>query len=226
MSTEKCHRKWIALSVLVALSCAPPVLSQSQGEAEDPVLEFYRAKAAATFEARNPLDHAVNFSLEAVTHYTNLTRRGKVASVDSVRSTYFFSFGVLDSAHLGSVENDRLEDLDFSFPNVFQPNAQFFFFPNDTGGAELAIGFEGDTSQAERPVGLAVIDRDRYFLRQLYLYYPAYQDYKKFSRSFRLTLKDGFVFPDSIWEVGAKPGIFSPEYYRLETGITAITIYR
>jgi len=111
-------------------------------------------------------------------------------------------------------------------PNVFAQASEFCFYPNDTGGVELALGFDHDVSLSQLPVGLAVIDRDRYLLRWLYLYYPEHLDYKRFSRSYRLTLQDGYVFPDSIWEVGARPGIFSPEYYRLETVITGITIYR
>jgi len=60
----------------------------------------------------------------------------------------------------------------------------------------------------------------------LYLFYPNRPDFKKFSLSFRFVEYQGHVFPDSIWEVGTKAGIFSTESYRVETAIEHLTIYR
>ena len=37
---------------------------------------------------------------------------------------------------------------------------------------------------------------------------------------------EGFVFPDSLWELKVKSGIFSSEVFRTETGITNIQIQR
>jgi hypothetical protein len=61
-------------------------------------------------------------------------------------------------------------------------------------------------------------------LRWLYLYYPSTSGVERLTRSFRFTEVEGYVFPDSIWEVGARSGIFSLEYYRLETGIVEIEV--
>jgi hypothetical protein len=209
----------VALTALLAVA-------QEDADPVDPVLEYYSERAQATFESRDPLGGGLAFALETLSLLKELDNQGRIKSIDSVRGTYYFSFGTLDSQIVGEVDSDRLRNIDLTIPNIFEQASEFSFFPNDTGGVELALGIDHDVSVSSSPVGLAVIDRDRYFLRWLYLYYPEYGDYRRFSRSFRLTVHDGFVFPDSIWEVGARRGVFSPEHYRLETAITEITIFR
>ena len=39
-----------------------------------------------------------------------------------------------------------------------------------------------------------------------------------------MQFKEVYIFPDSIWEVGSREGIFSTENYRLETSISSILI--
>jgi len=98
------------------------------------------------------------------------------------------------------------------------------FYPNDTGGLSLAMGFRADSTMPRQPDGLVVIDRTEYYPRCLYLYYPNKPDFKRFTRTFRFALVDGFIFADSISEVAARQGIFSLENYRLETSISDLTI--
>ena len=99
-------------------------------------------------------------------------------------------------------------------------------FPNDTGGPQLAIGFDTDSLRDPRPVGLAMIDRDEYYPKWLYLFYPEEKNHSRFTKSFRFVQQDGLLFPDSVWVVGAREGVFSTEHYRIETDVTEISIQR
>ncbi len=226
MSTRNYKTIWTWLSAIGVLLGGLLAAAQDDPVVIDPVLDFYTARSRATFESRDPVNHGLSFSLETFSLYKDLDNEGRIKSVDSARGTYFFSFGTLDSQKVDRVESDRLKEIDLLVPNVFAQASEFFFFPNDTGGAEMALGFDHDVSVSTLPVGLAIVDRDRYLLRWLYLFYPEYRDFERFSRSYRLVERDGYVFPDSIWEVGARRGVFSLEYYRLETAVTNITIYR
>lgn len=100
------------------------------------------------------------------------------------------------------------------------------FFPNDTGARELAISFENISSSDTLPSGIAVIDREEFTLLSAYLFYPREEGFKRLTRSFRFSDNAGFNFPDSVWEVAARQGIFSTEYYRLETKIKEIQLLR
>ena len=90
----------------------------------------------------------------------------------------------------------------------------------------MAVGFDSFSAEDPSPVGLAVFDRAEFFLKWLHLHYPNRERYKRYSQSYRFVTRDEYVFPDSIWEVSARRGIFSTEFLRTETGITDITIYR
>lgn len=201
-----------------------PALTIGDMESDDPVLNFYIDRARATAESRNPIERGTVFSFDAVTYYKRIGRGGKVDLVDSTRSTYYYSFGERDSLTTDTSVSSREYEVDIFYPNVFDHDYIYNFYPNDTGGADLAIGFDTDSMVQDEPVGIAIIDRSRYFLKWLYLYYSDRKGYKRYSHSLRFSEQDGFVFPDSIWSVAAKVGLFSTDYYRLETGISNLVI--
>lgn len=212
---------------LVVLGCitVSPVLSQVDSEADDAVMKFYLNKAAAAYQTRHALIHGVSFSFEARTFYKYIDKKGRVTSIDSARGRYYYSFGELDSVVNDTFFSKPVPEFDFDYPDVFSDDYRFNFFPNDTGGPEVAIGFDTDSIGDARPVGLAVLNRPIYDMSRLYLHFPEREKYKYFSRIFRFTSVEGYQFPDSIWEVGAIRGFVSSRYFRLETGITNITIY-
>jgi len=204
----------------------PASLSAADQNQPDPILEFYVKKAAATFTSRDPMAAGLNFSLRATTHYKDLSRGGKITLSDSSIIDYFYSFGEIDSTVVIAAPKHDHPSLDITVPNVFEGGYVYNFFPNDTGGANLPIGFDTRDTTSPDPTGIAVIDRDRFFLKWLYLFYPNDVAYKRYSRSLRFAEFEGYVFPDSIWEVRAEAGIFSSKHYRVETGIGLLQIYR
>lgn len=221
MSTTKVH-KWLWLGTLVA------VAASFVGTADeiDPVLRYYWERAGETVLLLNPARPGISYSFMAKSYARQISSHGEIIRTDSMMADYYFSGGTLDSqiSRLGG--NSRFERLELSFPNVFEIAYHLNLFPNDTGGDDLAIGLTADSADGPLPDGLVIIDRTEYQPRRLYLFYPEKEGYTRFTRSFRLVLVDGFVFPDSILEVGTRIGIFSKENYRLETGITNIQVRR
>ncbi|MFH1688011.1 MAG: hypothetical protein ABIE70_10905 [bacterium] len=209
----------------MGLAIVGSILSAQQTD-DDPVLAFYTQRAAAVFEARDPLRTGTRFSFLARTYYKQIDKEKGAILTDSAIVSYYYSFGQLDSTQVHLVTKNSLAEILPVPPNAFESGYDFNFFPNDTGGAEIAIGFDADTSSGNLPVGLAVVDRDRYLLKWLYLCFPKQPGFKKYTRSYRMVEHQGLVFPDSIWIVAAKPGIFSLESYRIETSIQDVVIYR
>jgi len=202
------------------------LLSAMAQDETDPILSFYCRRAQETFGTRDPLERGLSFSYRARTYYMNIGNRGEVTRLDSGIVDYYYSFGELDSSEVVVKPERSQKPVDLWFHNIFADNYEFSFFPNDTGGVDLAIGFDTYNAKDTLPVGLVVIDRDRFFLKQLYLHYPNKTYYKRFSRSFRLVEHQGYIFADSMWQVSAKQGVFIMEHFRAETGISDITIYR
>ena len=219
-STEKATR---SLLVVLAFLLVGLVVAIAQ-ETGDPVVDFYVQRANHAFESRSPEAGGVTYSFRARSHFKHIGRKGRVDKVDSAVVDYYYSWGSLGSQKTVSGDLSQFKNLDLTYPNVFAQDYVYNLFPNDTGGPDLAIGFDTDSSDDARPVGLAVIDRDEYYAKWLYLSYPKKPGHRRYSRSFRFTEKAGRIFPDSVWIVGSSDGVFFSENYRIETSITDITI--
>ncbi len=226
MSTEKYNISVTGVCLVAALIGVLIAAEDDLAQATDPVLQFYCERAAAVAAARDPVQHGLSYSFTAKTHYKKVGKRGQIEKTDSAVADYYFSYGNLDSQKTKVATSTKTDDVCFVVPDVFSEDYHFNFFPHDTGGSQLAIGFDSDSAADPRPVGLALIDRERYFLRLLHTSYPNTPGYKRLSRSYRFVEVEGYLFPDSIWEVGAIQGVFSTDDYRLETGIENIIIYR
>ena len=210
---------------MVALSAtATGLADDSYGD--DPVLKFYWTQAATVSAESDPLRNGVSFSLLTTSHYKRVASNGRITGVDTAIVRYWFSCGSLDSQVVEMATSDVKMQQQFSIPDLFDAQYRYTFYPNDTGGELLAIGFDTPKADDSLPVGLVMIDRDSYLLRRVYLYYPHREGYERFSRCYRVSEHDGFLFPDSIWEVGAREGVFSTENYRLETRIDAVSVDR
>jgi hypothetical protein len=198
-------------------------LAQSRDES---VLRFYWDRARAVLAAGDPAAHGARYSFEATTYYKSIGKFGAVTLEDSVREIRHYSFGNLDSSR--AIVAPKKESLhgDLTVPSIFDSLYILNFFPNDTGGPEIAIGFEADSTHPQWPVGLTILDRQLYNPLWLYLTYPHKSGYRHLSRSFRFVRVDGYIFPDSVWEVGVIDGLISTRSYRIETGVTNLKVYR
>ncbi|PWB68383.1 hypothetical protein C3F09_11790 [candidate division GN15 bacterium] len=205
------------------LAAAGGTVSQSRDQS---VLRFYWDRARAVSEAGDPIAHGARFSYEATTYYKSIGKAGVVTLEDSLKEIRFYSFGNLDSTRVLVQSERKSLQPDLSVPAVFDSSYILNFFPNDTGGPEIAIGFEADSAHADRPEGLAILDRNLYYPKWLYLSYRHKSGFRHFSRAFRFTQTDGFIFPDSTWEVAVIDQIFTTRSYRIETGVTNLKVYR
>lgn len=201
------------------------IISSSTILADD-ILDFYVNRANNTFQSRDPFAGGLNFSYQVNSYYKKIVNDRNAVLVDSSDIVYYYSFGELDSTKTIHKAEDYSDNVNLSFSNLFSEDYIFDFFPNDTGGSDLAIAFDTYDFDERRPVGFAVIDRERYFLRWMYLYNVNDRKDKRKSRWLKFTEHEGFIFPDSIWEIKAIRAVFSTNYYRIESGITNITIYR
>lgn len=224
MSTEKCHIwfAWTLLPVIVLTA----TLSATDKYGGDQVVEFYCTQATAKSQSQSAFAPGVQAAATAHTLYKRVASDGRITSVDTAIVRYWFTGGIVDSQVVVSATSDGIPQVAFDLPLVFSEDYLFAFFPNDPGGEMLSIGFDTPDDSTTLPIGLAVIDRDEYVLRRLYLYYPRIEGYEHLSRGFRLMEFEGYLFPDSIWEVGSKEGIFSTENYRLEAMIDSVSISR
>jgi len=218
-------QKRFVLSPLLAIGLLAVSLTGFSDEI-DPVLQYYWQKAGDAAPRYNPNVVGIGYRLTARSFRHSVTRDGRITKTDTVIQNVFFTNGVLDSIKTVQGDDRHLRDLDLTHPSIFEMDYHTTLFPNDTGGVGLAIGLMADSTRPGQPDGLAVIDRYHYHLRALYLCYPVKRDYRRFTRAYRFALVDDYLFPDSVWEVATRLGIFSVESYRLEIGLTDIQIWQ
>lgn len=211
---------WVYLFCVLTIS---PI--RGQDDPADPVLDFYCRRAASVFRSTDPAQTGTAYSFRATSYYWRFEDGGAAKQTDSSVTDFYFSFGQLDSSKTRVETGDRFDLLDLSVPPIFDRQYLFNFFPNDTGGAEIAIGFDTDSIDAALPTGLAILNRDRYTLKRLYLSYPDVENHRRFSRGLRLVSVGGRIYPDSAWIIGAKYGVFSTDHYRIDTRIDSLKVY-
>jgi len=211
---------FLALSLLLVISMA------AADDEPDPVLQYYWNHARAAYHSTNPDTSGLCYSFTAKTYKHSVAEDGAIRKTDSVTQAYFYCGGNLDSVNTLTGDPGKFKRLDLSWPPIFESTYHLSFFPNDIGGPRLALRIWSDSSLGRQPEGLVVIDRNEYFPYALYLFYPEKSGYRRFTRSFRFSLVDGYVFPDSVWEVATRLGVFFPETYRFETGISNIRVWR
>ncbi|KAA3634286.1 MAG: hypothetical protein DWP97_07365 [Calditrichaeota bacterium] len=203
------------------------ILSVALGYAEsDEVIDFYTTRAEQVYQSRSPFESGIQFSFKAHTYFKIFNGDQNAIVTDSAETVYYFNYGEIDSTKVVYSFKREEQAIEFSYPNIFTDDYVYNFYPHDTGGGDLSIGFDSKDFEIGVPIGIAVIDRDRYFLKWLYMHFLFDKRADRFSRSYRFTEVEGFVFPDSIWESRARKTFFASEYYRIETGISDIKIYR
>lgn len=216
MSNKKPTTIYTALWLIV-LSLAVSYTPSAQDE--DPILDYYTTSSAQVMQAVDSLLATSRYSFDVTSRYEKL-EKGKVTQTDTLKARYYYTGYTLDSQTVDLRTADRFDELDFFAPNVMAMDYVFSFYPNDTGGPELAIGFDTDTISSTQPVGLAIIDRDLFYPHRLHLSYPSQSKHEGFSQTYSFSLQAGsFVFPDTITDNVSQMGIFFPEHYRRVTTI-------
>ncbi len=220
---QQLARKLVPVIACLTFALALPLVLAAEDEI-DPILQYYWKKAGETAVRLDPTQYNISYSYTARTLFQDVDGEGRKAITDSLVTDFYYTGGQLDSAKVRTGEEKLLKKLNLTVPKLFEDFYYLNFFPNDTGGEELDIGLITDSTAKAQPDGLVVIDRKNYHLRKLYLYYPNVPGHLRQTRSYRFTLQQGFVFPDSVWEVGVVEAVFGLEDYRIETGISDIKV--
>lgn len=193
------------------------------GQESDEIMQYYWGKAKAEFQSNALSESSGKYQVFATTHYKHVDSDGIVTKIDSASVKYLMTGNKIDTFTVITGDNKRFFDLTFTINDFFDTAYYQFPYPNDTGGIDLAIGFDSD-STVDLPDGFLIIDRNKYKLKWLYLYYTDKENYRRFSRSFRFAEFDSFIYPDSIWEVGTREGFLALENFRIETKVDSIIL--
>jgi hypothetical protein len=214
----------VVFAVLSAVS-ASAFPEPARAQSDDDITGYYWGKSATVWATSEASRSRMKYRLRCTTVRTGMSRTGKFEGADTLVADYYFTGTGLDSVKTvdGSIKNWELVEL--WPPDVYSLDYSTSAFPNDDGRGGLAVGLDTDSTMATEPTGLAVLDRFSYRIHRLYLYYPPFGDYIRLSRSFQFQEQDGIVYPDSIWTIAARRGLFYPDRFRLDSDIEEVEVY-
>jgi len=181
----------------------------------DPVIEYYLEGIDSSFAHRYLFntDYKFEFSVKSILTRTNY--RGVVQSIDTAAYRLYFNGGTIDSFNvLDSADDEQNTFPDsFSFFKPWKQSGEFYFFPNDTGAGNLAIGFEPEEYKSEmNPTGMIIFDRDTFLMQNVLLHFINPSEFDRLSQSFTFE----YVFPYLILreykKQGVESGFFAKRY--------------
>ena len=212
----------LTAAILVLIVCSTGFVFAE--EMSPAVLDFYLGNIKRAIETRNPVEAGTVYSFTTTTLIKYTDSHGMIGRVDTISAEFFHSWGKLDSTKALRGDLKRLEPFVADYENVLDEDYIYNTFPNDTGGIELAIGFDTPSDSLPYPIGMIIVNRDNFVPRWLYLSYPEKKGYSRYSKTWRFTEQNGLIFPDSLCIVAASDGIFGSDYYRVETGVSDLKI--
>lgn len=198
---------------------------QPGAQVSQDVLEYYWTQAGETFAKTYPGQAGLRYKLSTFNLYKKLSRGGAETITDSASIDYYYTGRTLDSQVVRQGSDKRFKPVLLAVPDIFAYSYFLAVFPNDVGRGPMAIGLDTDSADVTQPTGLLLIDRESYQMQNLFLYYEGFEDYVRLTRSLGFSSRDGYVVPDTAWIVASRPGVLSPEHFRIETDVTDFQIY-
>jgi len=192
-------------------------ISVVAGSSDDMVLKFYLGKVDSALNQYYLFESSIVFSAEITARLYNTNHRGIVidSSVAISKLSHLANKG--DSVTVVKPADNKNNIIPDSF-GLFRPwkeTYRFYFFPNDTGAGELAIGFDPSSEGGRNlPSGLFSINRDNYFTKSIIFYFPNKEGYKKYSESYQFGSQNGFITLRKIEINGARATLTGIEYFK------------
>jgi hypothetical protein len=148
---------------------------ESYADESDPVIRFYLDNLDYVFERNFIFNSDTGFlcNVESILETTDY--RGKTDKIDTAVFRLYYNDRILDSSSVldSAKSEEHILPINFFPPRLWIENMVFDFYPNDTGDGKLAINFESfSLDSSDAVVGFINLDRNNYFIKELFLHYP------------------------------------------------------
>jgi hypothetical protein len=184
---------------------------------EDPVMDYYLDGLDSVFQNEYIFIADTSFTVDVQAVFEKTNYRGKISEIDSAVYRLYYAGGQIDSVDIiDSLRNERSvfpEEFIF-FPPWYQ-EYDFYFYPNDTGVGELAIGFRPDSAHPDTmPSGIISLDRGNFRLQSLLIHDPNATEYDRLSEIYEFETRDGYQRLRKYVKHGVKIGFVGSRYSR------------
>jgi hypothetical protein len=198
------------------MGCIP--LSSAVAEMpEDPVLRFYVDSVSARLNENILFVDYTDITVDIDSYYQKLDYRGALEKADTAKYTVVLRNGLVESTVIDDSASikENVVPKELRFIKPWEKNCYFYFFPNDTGLGDLAIGFEPNRPDTNlTPSGVMIFDRSTFVMKKLFMHFRHYGENRSFSIVYEFAEKDFGTAPFHINYQGSKTGTFLNQYFR------------
>ena len=202
----------IFISVLALMST-----SYAVGESTDStVIQYYLKQARNSFETTYIYNLKSGFQCQAQAIATLTNYRGKLDQVDT--STYEIMYADGKVSSIDMTDTARMAENvipAMTIPDMpWELDCWFYFFPNDTGGENISIGFEpNDATIPGAASGFIKLDRYNFTVKEYTIYESNGGFSDRYSRVYTFAYRDLLTVPVTLerhWRAG---GFWGRKYF-------------
>jgi hypothetical protein len=204
------------LSSVFLLFFSLSIQSYSQ-DYDETVMNYYLQNIDSVLDRAHLYDEENFYSVDIKTIFDNINYRGELDESDTAEYKAYYGAGKIDSSKV--IDSAKIEENiapdDIGFIKPWKQNCYFYFFPNDTGGSELAIGFEPNNPDSEGvAAGMMIIDRYSYKLKKIYLHYREIGKYDRLSQAYEYAETDSGLVLSHLVIQGSFLRFFSRSFFK------------
>ena len=203
----------IAASSLILLAS----LKCPAAEIKDSAVRYYIDKIDSLLNSSQIFDSNLKYTCEVKSLYHKINQRGEIDKSDTAVYLIMISHGIDSVVNIidSSAFDENRVPKRLSFARPWNLDCRLYFFPNDTGVGDLAIGFEPvNADSVMLPTGMILLDRISFKIRRIYLYYPRFEDFERLSMVYQFTPGDDNLLLKSLTLQGSFYGFFQRRYFR------------
>ncbi len=208
-------KKALRFICVVMLALMPA--SYAVGESTDStVIRYYLKQARNSFETTYIFGLKRDFQCQAQAIATLTNYRGKLDQVDTLAYEVVYSDGKTSSINM--TDTARMSENvipEMAIPDMpWELDCWFYFFPNDTGGENISIGFEPhDATAPNAASGFIKLDRYNFTVKEYTIYESNGQFSERYSRVYTFEYRNLLTVPVALerhWRAG---GFWGRRYF-------------
>lgn len=200
--------------ILIFIAVMP--FSKAAGDnADSTAIQYYLQQARKTFETTYIFNLKRDFKCRAIAIATLTNYRGKLDQADTSVYEITYSNGrtcAMVAADTSQMAQNLIPDL--AIPDMpWQLDCEYYFFPNDTGGSDIAIGFEPRDGMSKKAAsGYITMDRYNYMIKSYTIYMSKHPFSDRYSRVYTFDYQNLLTQPIILERHWSEGGFWGRRY--------------
>jgi hypothetical protein len=194
-----------------------PLAAGISAQDDKSVIDFYLDGLDSVISNSRIFRDSMTYEATVESIYQDIDYRGRLSREDTAIYEGVFTGGRLDTSNVidSAKINENTIPPNINFARPWKMNCSFFFYPNDTGAGNLAIGFESnDIEDPNILSGIIIMNRKDYRPVSIYMYFAKFGDINHYSKQIHFVNDETGIAIRKIILQGSISRLFLRRYFR------------